>query len=346
MVSKVAFDSKGEEFIGSKPPGTGPMQIADWKRDDRLVAQRWDGYWQTGEDGKPLPYLDGMTARIIKDPSVIFMELRAGTVDISSHLAESDFAAAKGNPDLQVQLLNWSADFHVIAFNPKGEPWASNKRLRQAALHAIDRQSLASAVGFGLAEANDYQFWGPGMLGYDASLPTYKFDLDKSRQLLKEAGYPDGLDVTYIAYSGSAFQKPAEVVQAMWAKVGIKAQLDIAEMLAARARSNWATTTSPATGPPLPWTPRTMPACSSATARPISASTAIPRWTNVWLRAQRHTTWPSSDRIYKRCQAPLYEDALIGGLHRIFPYVAHRKAVNGVGIQYGHMDLRSVWLDK
>lgn len=346
MVSKTASEKLGEESIATKPVGTGPMMIVDWKKDDRLTTKRWGGYWGKGADGQSLPYLDGINARIITDPSVIFMDLRAGTVHASSHVSSSDYAAARANPDLGVQLLHWANDFHVVAFNPKASPWAENLKLRQAALYAIDQKSLADAVGFGLAKPNEYLFWGPGMPGYDASLPRYEFNLEKAKQLLREAGYPEGLDIAQMAYPQPVFSKPAEILQSMWSKVGIRAKLDLLEVTAARAKQalgEFEAESHRAVASVDPANLGRMFVCGGAGNQ---SNYCNPEADKCMLEGERTYDFAERDKIYKRCEKILYEDAFFGGLHRMFTSITYRKELKGLSVQFGRMDLREAWLDK
>jgi peptide/nickel transport system substrate-binding protein len=346
MLSKKQFDTGGEEALGAKPAGTGPMVITEWKRDDRLTTKKFDGYWKKGADGQSLPYLDGITSRIIKEPAVIFAEMRAGTVDVSSHLSDSDFTAAKANPDLKVTVLRWAANFHVFGFNQKHDVWGKNLKLRQATAYATDRKSLAAAVGFGLAEPNDHVFWGPGFPGYDSSLPQYEFNLDKAKQLMKDGGYGDGIDITMITYTQPLFQKPAEVIQAMWAKIGIRMKLELEEVVAARARlklQNFEVTSHRATISLEPAYLSRMFTCDGSA---NWSSYCNPEVDKCMAEAEKIYDANQRGEVYKRCQKPIYEDALVGGMHRTFSTITARKVVQGLRVQYSAMDLFEVWLDK
>ncbi|MCL4534299.1 MAG: ABC transporter substrate-binding protein [Bacteroidetes bacterium] len=346
MVSKKQFDTGGEDALGTKPAGTGPMVLTEWRRDDRAILKPWNGYWKNGVDGKPLPYLDGIVGRIINDPTVIFAEMRAGTVDVSSHISDSDYQSAKANPNLKPIVLRWANNFHVFGFNQKFPLWGDNLKLRQAAMYAVDRKSLADAVGFGLADPNEYVFWGPGSPGYDTSVPHYEFNLDKAKQLMKDAGYPDGVDTVLLSYPQPLFQKPAEILQAMWAKVGIRAKLELLEIVAARNKLKLGDFEVTAHRAVISLEP-------SYLARMFTCEGAA-NWSNYCnpevdkCMAEAEKIYDTAQRAdtYKRCQKLIYEDALIGGTHRTFSTITERKEVRGLKIQYGAIDLQETWLDK
>lgn len=345
MVSKAAADKNGEEILGTKPPATGPMMIVDWKKDDRTTLKKFDGYWGKGEDGQPLPYLDGITSRIIADPTVLFTEMRSGTVDASPHLASSDYQAAKANPNLSVQVLSWTNEFHLFGFNQKTPLW-QNLKLRQAAQYAVDRKSIAAAVGFGLAEPNFHWFWGPGFVGYDTSLPHYEFDLEKARQLVKDAGYPDGVDTEILAYPQPVFSKPAEILQQMWAQAGIRAKINLVEMVAARAKTKIGEfQIETDRGSPSP-DPAYMARLFTCTGAANTWNYCNPDMDKCMAEGEASYDPAQREQTYKRCQQIFYEDAYLGGLHRINQYVTWRKEVKGIALKFGWMDLHEAWLDK
>ena len=346
MVSKAAFDKGGDDLLSKQPPGTGQMQVVDWKRDQSLQTKRFDGYWKKGADGQPLPYLDAINAKFIPDAAVIFTEMRAGTVDVSSAVGANDYGVAEKMPDLGVMLYRWAVYSHVIGFNQKAAPWGDNLKLRQAALYAIDKKTLSEVAGSGLAEPNDYLFWGPGMPGYDTSLPAYRFDLAKSQQLMQEAGMQSGVDVTLSTYTGARYTKPAEIVQSMLAKVGIKMQIDVAEMAAQRSKLKLGTfqLTSYQAGASLD--PLHYARAFTCDGSGNFSNYCNPEMDECMAEGDRIYDAAGHDKIFKRCQKILYDDALIGGLHREFLYVIYNKKVQGLSAQTQSMDLSGVWLDK
>ncbi len=188
MLSKDAMDKLGEEKFATNPVGSGPMKFKDWVRDDRVTLERFPGHWEKGLDGQPLPYLDGMVSRLITDQSVALLEMRTGNVETFLNIELKDVASAKASRELTVQEipLEWTA-YPALYFNPKTDtqyPFSNNLRLRQAAQYATDRDSMAKALGFGLASPADYPYWYPGLAGYDEKLPKYEYNLDKAKRSL------------------------------------------------------------------------------------------------------------------------------------------------------------------
>ncbi|MCL4533950.1 MAG: ABC transporter substrate-binding protein [Bacteroidetes bacterium] len=231
IVSKAAIDKLGEDKYQDGPVGTGPFQFVEWKRNDHLTVKRNPNYWRKGDDGQPLPYLDGINYRFIVDDSVRLLELKSGNIDFIEFVQGKDVPSVKASPDLSFMEVDWLVLARNMLFNSQREPWGTNKKLRQAALYAIDREALAKTLGLGIGRPAKYLL-APGTLGYDESVPYYWYDLNKAKQLMKEAGYPDGVDLDITVHSREIDQRQAQMLQQMFASAGIRANLTIVERLA------------------------------------------------------------------------------------------------------------------
>ena len=93
-----AAEENGEDWLKTHPVGTGPFVFENWQSGDRLEVTRNESYWQRGEDGEPLPYLDRVTYRVIIEVSTQFAEMRAGTADLMTNVPGRDVPAAKEIP--------------------------------------------------------------------------------------------------------------------------------------------------------------------------------------------------------------------------------------------------------
>jgi peptide/nickel transport system substrate-binding protein len=235
MISKDAVEKGGEQKFASNPVGTGPMKFKEWIRDDRVVLEKFPGHWEMGADGQPLPYLDGYIGRAITDPTVALVELRAGNLDRIS-VDTKDLATVQANPALATHIAPGApfSAYPGFYFNPRpgsDYPFSNKKPLREAAHYAVDRDSMAKALGFGAAQAAYYPYWFPGMPGYDESLPRRAFDLAKAKQLLTDAGYPNGVDIEVKVINRPAEKRSVEVLQGMWEKAGIRAKINLLDRL-------------------------------------------------------------------------------------------------------------------
>jgi len=345
MVSKEAVEKLGDDKFGSNPVGTGPMKFKEWVRDDRIVLEKFPGHWEKGLDGQPLPYVDGLVSRQITDQSVAFIELRSGNIDTFLDIDLKDVAAAKALPNLAVISLpgQWRA-FPGFYFNPRpglSYPFSKYKKLREAAQYALDRESMAKALGFGLASPAYYYFWFPGMLGYDESLPKRGFDLAKAKQLVEEAGFAGGVDVEVKVINRTIEVRSVEVMQAMLEKAGIRLKITPLDRLPwvsdgkagrfeALSHSNSSRvdpqmTEDSKTGSLYNW-----------------AGYSNPEVDKLWTVAAGEYDNGKRAELYKRIQRFLYEDAyhVLGFKYPLVAAVSKR--VQGLNAQH---NFRYVWLD-
>jgi peptide/nickel transport system substrate-binding protein len=231
FISKTAIDKLGDEGFARSPVGTGPFRFKQWITDDRLITERNPSYFEKGADGKPLPYLDGFVHRYVPDPSVALVDMRAGTVHLLERVPAKDAATAKADQSLATYELPWVGDVYFYGgFNVKKPPF-NDVRVRQAALYGVDREGMAKAIGFGFGTPYYYGEWAKGTLGYDESIVKQEYNPAKVTELLKAAGYPDGISIELKVISREPENTIGEFVQQMWTAVGIKTKLVAMERL-------------------------------------------------------------------------------------------------------------------
>jgi peptide/nickel transport system substrate-binding protein len=170
---------------------------------ERVTLKRNPHYWKKDEAGAPLPYLDRLVIEVVKDANNAFTRLRQGSLDIYDRLRPPDYAELRSQPGVtQVSDLGPGLPADYLWFNLnggelKGRPvvnpvksaWFNDTRFRQAVSSAIDRQNITSVTLQGLASPL-YGFVSPGNRNWVASgLPPITYDLERSRALLREAGF-------------------------------------------------------------------------------------------------------------------------------------------------------------
>ncbi len=229
MASKDAFDKTGADGLARTPVGTGPFKFKQWIADDRLILERNPDYFEKGADGKQLPYLDSFISRFQPDPTVGLQDLRTGGVHLLESVAPKDVAAIKSDASLALDELPWYAQcYFQLWFNATAPPF-DNLDLRQAVLYAIDRDSMAKAMGFGLGVPFYYPFFAPASMGYDESILKYQYNPAKVKELLTKAGYPNGIDVELRVIDREPENTIAQFAQQMFESNGIRAKLMRAE---------------------------------------------------------------------------------------------------------------------
>ncbi len=231
IVSKKAADDNGEDWLKLNPVGTGPFRFVSFASGNKLEVQRNENYWRMGADGKPLPYLDGITYRVIIEATTQFNEMRAGTSDYVQNILGRDVPAAKQIAHARYIESPFIGNKRQYFFNSLKPPFQDNLPLRQAIHHAVDRDAIAKAVGGGFGFGLPYEFV-PGAIGYDTSVPIYEFNLDKAKQLIQQSGVRTPLEVRMTVHSREQDVQQAQMIQQMVDKIGIKLNLDVVERVA------------------------------------------------------------------------------------------------------------------
>jgi peptide/nickel transport system substrate-binding protein len=219
MLSKAQHE-RGDDLGKALALATGPYQLKEWVPAQRMVIAKNPAYWGGKVDGP-----DEVVYRVIKEDQARVTALLSGEVQIASNVPVQDADRVKstsGNRVLQSERLS----NQFLAMAPKFEPWG-NLKLRQAVNYAIDKDAIIQGVLKGYAQRLDAPV-GPGQVAYTPDIaPKYTYDPAKAKQLVIEAGYPNGVDVEL--YSPVNFLvKDTEITQAivpMLNAVGIRAKL-------------------------------------------------------------------------------------------------------------------------
>ncbi|MGM7683162.1 ABC transporter substrate-binding protein [Cytobacillus sp. Hm23] len=221
IASPSAIEEFGDNFT-ENPVGTGPFVFKEWKRDERIVLEKNTDYWLAN-----YPLLDKVTFMAIPDNAARFNALQSGEIDLMDGINPSDVDLAASNGDLQV-FERPSMNVGYLGLTSTRGP-LQEKLVRQALNHAVDKEALITAFYAGQAEPAKNPM-PPSISGYNDDIVDYPYDLDKAKELLAEAGYPDGFEMELWAmpvprpYMPEG-QKVAEVLQAEFAKIGVTANI-------------------------------------------------------------------------------------------------------------------------
>ncbi len=201
----------------TKPIGAGPYKVIDFRPDDRVVLEAFD-QWHGGA-----PKIKHVTVRTIPDATTRVLELRRGTVNFEVNAI----------PFENVSEFDKSADFKVVkspgsvyqylAFNLH-DPILSKVGVRRAMAHAIDRERIVRDIQRAYATPTDTMF-AQGHWARAENLPTYPYDPNKAKQLLAQAGYPNGFSVVFKTSTDAEANSRAQVIQQMLKQVGINMQI-------------------------------------------------------------------------------------------------------------------------
>jgi peptide/nickel transport system substrate-binding protein len=225
IISPTAFLKNPQEFLRN-PVGTGPFKFVNWVKDDRIILERFDGYWdKTGG-----PYLDKLVFRAIPENSVRFLELKTGNINICQFPNPADIPLAKSDPNL-VLAIQPGMNIGYLSFNHTKPLW-QNIHLRRAVAHAIDRAAIVDNIYQGLGQVAKNPI-PPTMWGYNEAVPGFAYDPELAKQELEKAGYPEGQGLPEITLWSMPVPRPynpegLKVGVAMisdLAKVGIQARI-------------------------------------------------------------------------------------------------------------------------
>jgi peptide/nickel transport system substrate-binding protein len=185
------------------PHGTGPYTLEEYKEGGRVLLKRREDYWQIGEDGKSLPYLDAMEwIDMGEDITAWMAAIQAGEVDVLDMGDTGGIDVYLGLKDVAdvVLLPAETAQVRVLRMRVDMEPWSDNN-VRMALKLCQNREKILNLA-----------YFGQGLLGADFHVypkhpeycekPIPKYDPEKAKQLLAEAGYPDGLEVNLAVGTG------------------------------------------------------------------------------------------------------------------------------------------------
>ena len=228
MVPPLYFEEVGGgDGFEQAPVGTGPFRFVEMQRGDRIVYEANPDYWQ---EGKPL--VDRLVFRPIPESSTRVAAIQTGEVDLVQRLSAEEAASLEGVAN--VEIISYPVDrVYYITFNnltsgvdqPTIDP-----RVRLAMNYAVDREAIVEALFNGQARLAT-GFVTPANLGYDESLAPYPYDPDLARELLAEAGYPDGFAMEMACPVGAYtnFEQVCEAVQGYLGEVGIEINLSLME---------------------------------------------------------------------------------------------------------------------
>jgi len=183
------------DFIKA-PHGTGPYRLDVYREAERAVLKRRSDYWQMGADDKPLPYMDGFEFLDMgNEMSPRIAALQSGEIDmidLATTGGTAVYQALKDSAKVQVKPIG-TAQARVLRMRVDLDPWTDN-RVRMALKLCQNREKILSLA-----------YFGQGLLAHDFHVapvhpeycdkPVPKYDPKRAKQLLKDAGYPDGLQV-------------------------------------------------------------------------------------------------------------------------------------------------------
>lgn len=223
ILSRAAYERLGRDGMANAPIGSGPYRIESQTPGQSIRLARHTGY-RGPKAGATIAHVE---MRIIPSAETRIAELLAGSLHWDFSLTQDQVEPLRHEPALKVEDATTFrvAALQMDAAGRAGQPALTVRAVRQAIAHAIDRASIVQYLWGLPPEAVLNAFCAPGTFGCDqAAVPAYPYDPDRARQLLKEAGYGDGFEVTI----GTSLNRPeVAVIASNLRDVGIEAAVNI-----------------------------------------------------------------------------------------------------------------------
>lgn len=219
----LAIIPQANEDPEGNPIGTGPFKFVAYTPGQKLELAKYEGYWQAG-----VPYLDTAQFKFISDVDTAFTELQAGTIDVLNYLTAAQAQTLSQMQGDAFNIVEGNMNLvHAMFLNNDYEPF-KDARVRQAMCYAIDRQAI-----------NNFLFGGKSHLIGSHMIPSisryyeagaenlYPYDPAKAKELLSQAGYGDGFDLTVIVPSSySQHVDTAQIIAEQLSQVGVNVKIE------------------------------------------------------------------------------------------------------------------------
>ncbi|MUV36799.1 Periplasmic oligopeptide-binding protein [Lentibacillus sp. JNUCC-1] len=217
-----ALDEGNDPFtvVNENPIGTGYFKYKDRVNGEYVALEKNEDYW--GEEAQ----VDTVTFKTVPEDSARIAELKTGAADIIYPVNANDVEQINNTEGMHVKESD-SASMSYLGMNNEKEPF-NNVKVRQAIAMAINKDQLIEGVLEGVPLPAKGPL-APTVNGYSEDTEPIEFDQDQAKKLLEEAGYADGFKTSILAYDRTT-SDIAENIQAQLSKIGIEAEIEMAEV--------------------------------------------------------------------------------------------------------------------
>jgi peptide/nickel transport system substrate-binding protein len=224
MVSPTAWKTNGAEWGEMNPVGTGPFVFVNWNPETLMEFKKFDGYWQQGK-----PYLDGVEFLVVTDEMTRMFSFQGGEADVATSVPfnQANDLFKEGKYVLSIVSMGGGLMSWGITFDTGNPDSIFTLKVRQAISHAMNRDIIVDNLLYGFGIATD-QWGSPEAWSYNPNLTGYPYNPDRAKELLAEAGYPNGFDTKFHVINQDLDRWQA--IQTMLADIGINAELVVHEL--------------------------------------------------------------------------------------------------------------------
>lgn len=216
ITPKATIDKEGNAAFAAHPVGTGPFKFVDWVKGDHLTMEANCDYWQGA------PKVSKIVWRFVSDPATAIASLQSGQTDLAPFVSVDLADPLRSDKRFAVKQVEGNRNIWVIMNSFDGP--TKDERVRQALNYAVDKETIAKDLlkGGGVPSG---QPSNASVFGYNPKVDPYPYDPVKAKKLLADAGYANGLKLTFIndrAVQNLAWQAVGEQLQAVGIDVELK----------------------------------------------------------------------------------------------------------------------------
>ncbi|MDY4032055.1 MAG: ABC transporter substrate-binding protein [Pyramidobacter sp.] len=226
---KKAMEEMGEKDYARAPVGSGAYRLVKWTNGASMLFERNEKYWGTPAKTK------NVLLKFVPEPASRVIELETGAADFAFYINGSDIDRVNAIDGCHVESGR-SEKYYLITM-AMNHPILSNQKVRHALSYAVDIPALADAAFDGHAHAMTGVY--PSIVEGWKDMGGWEYNPEKAKQLLAEAGYPNGFDIELHLLPEALYQQMGEIVQAYWAAVGVNARIEQSALATREAQGPW-----------------------------------------------------------------------------------------------------------
>ena len=218
IVPKAVVEADEDAFI-LNPVGSGPYKFVEWNQGDHVTLKAFDDYYAGKAE------TENLIMKVIPETSQRTIALETGEVDMAYDLAVNDIPKVNENNKLQVYEIP-SLTCWYVSMNLNKKPF-DNPKVREALSMAIDRQTIIDTINAGSGQPAD-AIIAPAVFGY-YSTGVREYNPTKAKELLAEAGYPDGFSTSLWVNDNQSRIEMCQAMQAMLLEIGVQCNIEVLE---------------------------------------------------------------------------------------------------------------------
>ncbi|WP_205173497.1 glutathione ABC transporter substrate-binding protein [Bacillus pakistanensis] len=208
------------DTLSKHPVGTGPFKFESWKSGESITLIKYDKYW--GEK----PNIDGIEFSVVPEEATRLAMIETGEAHITDQVPVTEIERIESSDTINLYRTEGLA-VEYVGFNTQKAPF-DNVKVRQAISSAIEREAIIKGIYNGVGTLANSAM-SPKVFGYSKNIKPYEYDPNKAKQLLKEAGFEDGLELTLITSDRKERINMAEVIQSQLKGIGVKVDIQVLE---------------------------------------------------------------------------------------------------------------------